>query len=136
MAMDSDIIKLAQAVKEKTVARRRDFHKHAEAAWTEFRTASVVAKTLEDLGYQVLTGDETVEATAMMGVPSAAELGRHFQRALEQGAHAAWAERCGAERPAWLGSCDSEAGADGRAAGGYGRERSGGGGRREAPTVP
>ena len=91
--MDSDIIKAAQGLKDKTITRRRDFHKHAEAAWTEFRTASVVAKTLEDLGYQVLTGDEAVEATAMMGVPSAAELERHFQRALDQGAHAAWAER-------------------------------------------
>jgi len=35
------------------------------------------------------------------------ELERHFQRALEQGAHAAWAEKMRAERPAWLGSCVS-----------------------------
>src|SRR5512146_2755041 len=93
LPMDADIVKAAQGLKDKTIARRRDFHKYAEAAWTEFRTASVVAKTLADLGYQVLTGDEAVEATAMMGVPSAAELDRHFQRALEQGAPAAWAEK-------------------------------------------
>ena len=44
--MDANIVKAAQALKEKTIVRRRDFHMHAEAAWTEFRTASIVAKTL------------------------------------------------------------------------------------------
>lgn len=91
--MDADIIKAAQGLKDRTVARRRDFHKHAEAAWTEFRTASIVAKTLQGLGYQVLAGDEVVDPKAMMGVPPAAELDRQFQRALEQGADAAWAEK-------------------------------------------
>ena len=91
--MDAEIIRAAQGLKDKTVARRRDFHKYAETAWTEFRTASIVAATLADLGYQVLAGDEVVEAASMMGVPSSAELDRQFQRALEQGAHAAWAEK-------------------------------------------
>ena len=91
--MDAEIIRAAQELRERTVARRRDFHKHAEAAWTEFRTASIVAKTLQGLGYQVLTGDEVVDPREMMGVPSAAELERHFRRALEQGADAAWAEK-------------------------------------------
>ena len=91
--MDADIIKAAQGLRERTVARRRDLHKHPEAAWTEFRTASIVAKTLQGLGYQVLAGDEVIDPQAMMGVPPAAELERHFQRALEQGADAAWAEK-------------------------------------------
>jgi aminobenzoyl-glutamate utilization protein A len=91
--MDADIIKGAQALKGKTVARRRDFHKHAEAAWTEFRTASIVAKELEALGYRVLAGADVVEADAMMGVPPPAELERHFQRALAQGADTGWAEK-------------------------------------------
>src|SRR5512137_2643598 len=91
--MDAEIIRAAKALKEKTVARRRDFHKHAEAAWTEFRTASIVAKTLEGLGYEVLVGDEVIDAQAMMGVPSAAELERNFQRAIQQGADGAWAEK-------------------------------------------
>lgn len=91
--MDAEIIKAAQALKAKTVARRRDFHKHAEAAWTEFRTASIVASTLQSLGYQVLAGDEVVEASAMMGVPSKAELERHMDRALSQGADKAWVEK-------------------------------------------
>ncbi|HYL82376.1 MAG TPA: amidohydrolase [Candidatus Acidoferrum sp.] len=91
--MDSEIINAAQALKGKTVARRRDFHKHAEVAWTEFRTASIVARTLQALGYQVLAGDEVVEASAMMGVPSKAELERYAERALSQGADRMWVEK-------------------------------------------
>ncbi|HSB78039.1 MAG TPA: amidohydrolase [Candidatus Methylomirabilis sp.] len=91
--MDAEIIRAAKALKEKTIARRRDLHKHAEAAWTEFRTASIVASTLQTLGYQVLTGDEVVEASAMMGVPSKAELERQAARALSQGADKLWVEK-------------------------------------------
>src|SRR5512134_1040641 len=93
MTMDVEIIKAAQELNDRTVIRRRDFHKHAEAAWTEFRTASIVAKTLEGLGYQVLTGDEAVDAAAMMGVPSAAELERQMERAIAQGADSSWVSR-------------------------------------------
>ena len=54
--MDDQIIKAAEELKAKTIARRRDLHQHAEVAWTEFRTAAFVAKTLTELGYQVSTG--------------------------------------------------------------------------------
>ena len=88
--MDAKIIAAASALQEKTIARRRDFHKHAEAAWTEFRTAAYVAKTLTELGYTVTTGADTHDESAMMGVPSKAELERQMQRALEQGADKDW----------------------------------------------
>ena len=91
--MDADIIRAAQDLKDRTVAWRRDFHKHAEAAWTEFRTASIVAKALHGLGYRVLVGEEVIDPQAMMGVPSAPEMEQHFQRALAQGADPAWAEK-------------------------------------------
>ena len=91
--MDEKIIKAAEALKEKTIARRRDLHKHAETAWTEFRTAAFVAKTLTELGYAVSIGDETHDESAMMGVPSKAELEKHMQRAIEQGADKAWVEK-------------------------------------------
>jgi aminobenzoyl-glutamate utilization protein A len=91
--MDAEIIKAAKALQTKTTAHRRDFHKHAEAAWTEFRTASIVARELSALGYQVLTGAEVVDGEAMMGVPPPADLERHYQRALGQGADPVWAER-------------------------------------------
>ncbi len=91
--MDVEIVRLAKGLKDRTIVRRRDFHKHAEAAWTEFRTASIVAKTLEGLGYQVVTGDEAVDATAMMGVPPAAELQKQADRALAQGADPSWVRK-------------------------------------------
>ena len=90
--MDNKIINMAKSLQKKTVERRRDFHRHAEAAWTEFRTAAVVADTLVSLGYQVTAGDEVIAAEAMMGVPSAQELEKHMARALSQGANPVWVE--------------------------------------------
>ena len=91
--MDDRIIKAAEALKAKTIARRRDLHQHAEVAWTEFRTAAFVAMTLTELGYQVSTGAAVHDETAMMGVPSKAELEKHMQRAVEQGADKAWVDQ-------------------------------------------
>ena len=84
--MKEKIIKLATEMQNELVAFRRDFHKHAEAAWTEFRTGSILAKHLEALGYQVLVGEEVVDEKAMMGVPSEEELNKHIERAKAQGA--------------------------------------------------
>ena len=47
----------AMQMKEELVACRRDLHAHPELAWTEFRTASHVAKSLKALGYEVLMGE-------------------------------------------------------------------------------
>ena len=91
--MDAKIIAAAGALQEKTVARRRDFHKYAEAAWTEFRTAAYVAKTLSELGYRVQTGADTHDESAMMGVPAKTELEKQMQRALDQGADKEWAAK-------------------------------------------
>jgi len=91
--MDDRIIKAAEALKAKTIARRRDLHQHAEVAWTEFRTAAFVAMTLTELGYQVSTGAAVHDESAMMGVPSKAELEKHMQRAVEQGADKAWVDQ-------------------------------------------
>jgi len=91
--MELNVIAQANSLKDKTVARRRDFHKYAETAWTEFRTAAVIADTLTDLGYQVSVGDEVIEEQSMMGVPSADELARHAERALAQGANWHWVEK-------------------------------------------
>lgn len=68
------------------VATRRDLHKHAESAWTEFRTASIVAKRLKELGYAVTMGKDAVSKKDMMGVPPAETLKKHRQRAIDQGA--------------------------------------------------
>lgn len=88
--MNSKILALVQGQKEEIVNRRRDFHKFAEAGWTEFRTASIVADTLHGLGFQVLTGEDVINKDAMMGVPSPQELERQISRALSQGANPEW----------------------------------------------
>ncbi|MCE5284716.1 MAG: amidohydrolase [Pelosinus sp.] len=91
--MDKKILELAHKLQAKTVLRRRDFHQYAEAAWTEFRTASIVAETLEKLGYHVAVGEEVIAAAAMMGVPSAAEIKKEAERAIAQGANPKWVQK-------------------------------------------
>ena len=71
---------------------RRDLHRYPEAAWTEFRTSSLVAERLERLGYKPQVGLDTVETSAVMGRPSEEEIDRHIGRAITQGGNAAWIE--------------------------------------------
>ncbi|MDF2875334.1 MAG: iaaH 2 [Sporomusa sp.] len=91
--MNTDILELVKAKKEQLVNCRRDLHKHAETAWTEFRTASIVAETLTRLGYQVTVGEAVIDAEVMMGVPSQQELLNHQERAIAQGAEPNWVGR-------------------------------------------
>jgi len=104
--MDKQIITLAQGIKDNTIARRRDFHHYAEAAWTEFRTASIIADTLVSLGYEVTAGDEVIDESAMMGVPSPQELDRQLERALAQGAVPTWIEKMGGGKTGVVGFLD------------------------------
>ncbi|REC94245.1 amidohydrolase [Kushneria indalinina] len=69
---------------------RRDFHRHAESGWVEFRTASIVAEELDRLGYQVTLGRDVVDEAARMGVPDADTLTREEARARTQGAIERW----------------------------------------------
>lgn len=84
---------VSKKLETKMIELRRDLHKHAEVAWTEFRTASIVADTLEKLGYTVKAGAEVIAEEAMMGVPSVVELERHMERAVNQGANQQWVEK-------------------------------------------
>lgn len=93
MNLDQKITELAADLQEKTIARRRDLHRHPEAAWTEFRTASFVASVLTKLGYEVKAGDEVIAEAGMMGVPKEAALEEHKKRALAQGADPAWVDK-------------------------------------------
>ncbi|MGI6093247.1 MAG: amidohydrolase [Negativicutes bacterium] len=93
MALEPMIAELANKLNDKTIVRRRDFHRHAETGWTEFRTASIVADELTRLGYQVLVGEEVVDADNMMGVPAPNELEQHARRAITQGASPEWVSK-------------------------------------------
>lgn len=72
--------------------RRRDFHKHAEPGWCEIRTASLIARRLEELGFEVRVGAEVLDEERM-GLPPADELADAFDRALAHGADPEYAER-------------------------------------------
>ena len=84
--MYEKIKSLAKQYYPETVAIRRDLHKYPEQGWLEMRTASLVAKKLEKLGYQVLIGKEIMCEEYRMGVPDQETLESNYQRAILQGA--------------------------------------------------
>ncbi|NIF22731.1 M20 family metallo-hydrolase [Candidatus Pantoea multigeneris] len=69
---------------------RRDLHQFAESGWLEFRTATLVAEELHQLGYQLQLGREVIDAEARMGLPDASVLAAQEARALAQGALPQW----------------------------------------------
>lgn len=80
-------------ISNKLINYRRDFHKYAEIGWTEFRTTSIIAQKLEDLGYQVKVGSEIIEPFFVMGRPENKIIEQHIKRAEFQGAETKWIKR-------------------------------------------
>jgi aminobenzoyl-glutamate utilization protein A len=52
---------ITSEVESRVVGYRRDFHCYAEAAWTEFRTSSLVARRLATMGCDVQIGRQVLE---------------------------------------------------------------------------
>ena len=77
---------LPQKIIDEMTARRRDFHKHPERGWAEFRTTAVCADALLKLGWRVRFADEFIEPPRVMGRDVNAQAEK--RRALEQGAPA------------------------------------------------
>lgn len=84
--MKDKISKIVKDQREEMIKMRRDFHRHAEPAWLEFRTASIIALKLSELGYNLQMGKEVVDEKSRMGVPPADVLEKEYKRAEEQGA--------------------------------------------------
>ena len=84
---------LAQQYHQETIQTRRDFHKYAERGWLEMRTASLVARRLDSLGYQVSVGKEVMREEFRMGLPSKRLLTLNYNRALLQGADPYYIEK-------------------------------------------
>jgi len=82
------IAEIAETIQERVIADRRDFHQHAETGWCEFRTASLVARRLADLGYEVHAGRAVLRDEDRMGLPAPEVLEQRWQRALGQGGDA------------------------------------------------
>lgn len=57
----------ADALKDKLIALRRDFHKHPELGFQEFRTAQKIAATLHELGIECETGIAKTGVVAYLG---------------------------------------------------------------------
>ena len=87
----NQIIALSEAYKDTMITYRRDFHKYAEVGWLEVRTASLIAKRLAGLGYDVYVGKDVCKAEERMGVPPQDVLDAHYARAMVQGADATYA---------------------------------------------
>jgi aminobenzoyl-glutamate utilization protein A len=75
----------AVAIAPTLTAERRDFHRYAESGWTEFRTASLIARRLVDLGFDVKVGRTVLDPDARMGVPDVDVLEAAWARAKAQG---------------------------------------------------
>ncbi|MFD2285719.1 amidohydrolase [Pedobacter petrophilus] len=63
--LKAEVSKKADAIEQKVIAWRRDFHEHPELGNAEVRTAGIVAKHLTSLGFVVTTG---VAKTGVVGI--------------------------------------------------------------------
>src|ERR1700712_3282753 len=61
----SDISKKADALEQKIITWRRDFHEHPELGNHEVRTSEIIAKHLQSLGFDVKTG---IATTGVVGI--------------------------------------------------------------------
>ena len=63
---------------------RRDFHRHPETAWLEYRTSAVLAGRLEKLGYEVRVGEEMIDLDKMISPPEEETRNRQKDRVQEE----------------------------------------------------
>ncbi|MBN1934013.1 MAG: amidohydrolase [Anaerolineae bacterium] len=81
----SNLDALVREIEPQLIADRRDFHCHAESGWCEFRTASLIARRLVELGYEVQAGRAVVRDQDRLGVPAPDVLQARWQRAVDEG---------------------------------------------------
>lgn len=76
-----------------TIQMRRNLHQYAERGWLEARTACIIATRLEELGYDVLVGEEIMRKDARMGLPPETILHLNYRRAQKEGANPKYLEK-------------------------------------------
>ncbi len=76
---------IVERLEQRLVAYRRDVHRHPELGWTEFRTASLIARRLTTLGYEVSAGRQVIREVDRMGVPPGETLEACWERARREG---------------------------------------------------
>ena len=92
--------------KEDVIRLRRSFHQFPEIGWTEFRTASIIAERLTELGFEVKSGRDVLKSESRMGLPPEEELDAHYERALRQGANPEFLEPLKGGYTAVVGTMD------------------------------
>lgn len=75
------------------VAVRRDFHRHPEPGWTEYRTAAKIAERMAALGYEIEIGQAVLADASRMGLPTPKEAAAAYERAVAEGAPLPWVEK-------------------------------------------
>jgi len=83
-------MEFAASIEPELIRTRRDLHRHAEPGWTEYRSAAMVAATLEKLGFTVKAGPDVICADERMGLPSPEADEAAMERAAAQGADPKW----------------------------------------------
>ncbi len=81
--MNFDHVNLEQLGQE-MIQLRRDFHKHPESGWTEFRTTARIIDELEKLGLTVQYGPSIHVREKMFGLPKEDVLEACWQRAMSE----------------------------------------------------
>jgi aminobenzoyl-glutamate utilization protein A len=66
--MHEQIREYSEKIRNKLIEIRRDIHKYPEAGWTEFRTSTIIAEYLDDLGYEITVGRDIVSENDRLGV--------------------------------------------------------------------
>jgi aminobenzoyl-glutamate utilization protein A len=76
-----------ESLAKQLVIWRRDFHQYPETGFLEMRTASIVASTLDDLGFDLKLGKEVMSESDCMGKPDELSTKKHLEWALNNGAN-------------------------------------------------
>ncbi|MEH7402029.1 hypothetical protein V7148_13670 [Gottfriedia acidiceleris] len=85
--MEELISELVDKMKGSLINIRRDIHCFPEIGWTEFRTSSLIADFLSELGFEVKVGREIIVPESRMGVPDEKTIEEAKERALSFGAN-------------------------------------------------
>lgn len=84
------------ALRTQVIAWRRDFHRHPELGYREYRTAARVCDVLAALpGCTVRVGREVMDPAGLMNSPSREAFAAARAEALAAGANPAWVEKMG-----------------------------------------
>ncbi|MBQ2751351.1 MAG: amidohydrolase [Oscillospiraceae bacterium] len=82
------VYKEVDALESEIIETRRDFHRYAESAWTEFRTTSKIVEFLTAQGMKVAYGRQVINPEYAWAWPGVEAAKKQQQRAIEQGASA------------------------------------------------